>query len=500
MSNEFHGLQSQAEPSVRLGPVMQLLNGEWVGSADGRALPVECPANKRVIAEIPRAGAEDVERAVQAAERAFTAWKKVTPSQRGRAMQKIADALEAQLEDFARIIAHETGNALRTQARPEAQLCVDAFRYFGGLASELKGEMLPLGDDILSYTRREPLGIVGAIVPWNAPAVLCSIKIAPALVAGNTMVLKLAEDAPFAGLFLAEICQRFLPPGVLNVVTGLGAECGAALASHPRIHKMSFTGSTGVGKSIMAAAAERIGPVSLELGGKSPTIVCDDADEEWVVQNVGTAMRFTRQSQSCTAGSRLFLHESIYDSFLEKLVKLMNSYKIGNPLDEATDMGSLISSKQYGRVCSYIEEGLKNPDVKLLTGGLPPTSGPLAEGYFTVPTLFGGSSNAWRLAKEEIFGPVLVVIPWKDDAQVLKMANDSHYGLAGYVFSNNTARAIRMAHEIDSGWVQVNQGKGQLFGQPYGGFKQSGQGKEQSLSSLTEGFSRLKTVTVNLTI
>ncbi len=499
MSTDYQGQQSEAG-SVRLGPTLQLIDGAWVGSVDGQTLPVECPANKKTIAHIPRAGAQDVELAVSAAAKAFPAWKKVIPSARGRLLLKIADALEARIEDLARIISHETGNALRTQGRPEAQGCVDAFRYFGGVCSELKGETLPLGDDVLSYTRREPLGVVGAIVPWNAPALLSSIKIAPALGAGNTVVLKVAEDAPFAALFIAEICNRFLPPGVLNVVTGVGIECGAALASHPRIDKMSFTGSTAVGRGIMAAAAQRIGPVSLELGGKSPTIVCEDADLDWVVQGVGTAMRFTRQSQSCTAGSRLFLHASIYESFTEKLVKMMTSYRIGDPLDEATDMGSLISARQFGRVCGYIEEGLARTDVKLLAGGMPPTTGELSKGYFTVPTLFGGAANDWRLAQEEIFGPVLVVIPWSDEAEVLKMANATHYGLAGYVFSSNTARAIRMAHEIDSGWVQVNQGKGQLYGQPYGGFKQSGQGKEQALTSMLEGFSRLKTVTVNLAI
>jgi acyl-CoA reductase-like NAD-dependent aldehyde dehydrogenase len=323
----------------------------------------------------------------------------------------------------------------------------------------------------------------------------CAREIAPALCAGNTLVLKLAEDAPFAALFIAEFCNRHLPPGVLNVITGLGTECGAALANHPRIAKLSFTGSTAVGRSILAGSADRIVPVTLELGGKSPAIVCEDADEDWVVQGVASAMRFTRQSQSCTAGSRLFLHRSIYDKFIEKLASLMS-----NPLDEATDMGSLINNKQYGRVCGYIQDGLQNKDVKLVTGGLPPKDGPLSTGYFTVPTLFASTSNNWRLAQEEIFGPVLVAIPWTDEAEVLKMANDSHYGLAGYVFSRNTSRAIRIAHEIDSGWVQVNQGKGQIMGQPYGGFKQSGLGKEMSLGSMLEGFSRLKTVTVNLTI
>ena len=492
--------RSAANDTVVLGPVRQLIGGGWVDAADGRRIEVESPATRQVIASVPRAGAEDVDRAVQAASEAFPKWKRVTPSERGKLLLKVADELEARSEELARLIAHETGNALRTQARPEAGGCVAAFRYFGGLGGELKGDTLPLGEDILSYTRREPLGVVGAIVPWNAPALLSSIKIAPALCAGNTLVLKLAEDAPFAGLLIAEICNKYLPAGVLNVVTGLGAECGAALASHPGISKMSFTGSTAVGKGIMAEASNRIVPVSLELGGKSPVIVCEDADEDWVVEGIASAMRFTRQSQSCTAGSRLFVHKKVRDRVLERVVKLMGSYRIGDPLDESTDMGSLINRKQFTRVCDYISDGLGRSDVKLLTGGLPPQEGPLSEGYFTVPTLFESTSNDWRLAREEIFGPVLVAIPWDDEREVLRMANDSHYGLAGYVFSKNTARAIRMGHEIDSGWVQINQGKGQIMGQPYGGFKQSGLGKEMSLGSMLEGFSRLKTMTVNLQV
>ena len=492
--------RSAANDTVALGPTRMLIGGKWVEAADGSRLDVESPATKTVIASTPRGGAEDVDRAVKAAAQAFPAWKRVVPAERGRLLLKVAEELDSRSEELARLIAHETGNALRTQARPEAKYCANVFRYFGGLAGELKGETLPLGEDILCYTRREPLGVVGAIVPWNAPAQLSSIKIAPALAAGNTLVLKAAEDAPFAVLLIAEVCSKYLPEGVLNVVTGYGAEVGAALASHPGISKLSFTGSTAVGKGIMAEAANRIVPVSLELGGKSPVILCEDADEDWVIEGIASAMRFTRQSQSCTAGSRLFVHRKVRDRVLEGIVKLVGSYRIGDPLDEATDMGSLINKKQFTRVCNYISDGLDQPDVKLVTGGLPPQDGPLGKGYFTVPTLFESDSNDWRLAREEIFGPVLVAIPWDDEAEVLRMANDSHYGLAGYVFSRNTARAIRLGHQIDSGWVQINQGKGQILGQPYGGFKQSGLGKEFALHSMLESFSQLKTVTVNLDI
>src|SRR6476620_1780934 len=237
--------------------MQMLIDGSWVDSASGEQITVESPGNRQVIASIPRGGAEDVNRAVQAARKAFPSWSKVVPRERGRMLQKIADAVEARIEELARIIAEETGNALRTQARPEATLTADILRYFGGLASELKGETIPLGEHVLSYTRREPIGVVGAIIPWNAPVLLGALKIAPALCAGNTIVLKAAEDAPLGVLFMAKVCQEFLPPGVINVLTGTGEECGGPLAQNPAIMKLSFTGSTEVGKIIMRAAADR---------------------------------------------------------------------------------------------------------------------------------------------------------------------------------------------------------------------------------------------------
>src|SRR6266851_1330212 len=373
---------TQTKPqSSTLSSRGMLIGGQWVESALGARITVENPAKRAPIAEVPRGTAADVERAVAAATRAYADWRKVVPRERGKALLKIADSIQARTEELARTIALETGNALRTQARGEAGITADIFRYFGGLASELKGETLPLGEHVLSYTRREPLGVVGAIIPWNAPVMLAALKIAPALCAGNTMVMKAAEDAPLGVLLMAEICQEFLPPGVLNVLTGYGEECGGPLANHAKIRKLSFTGSTEVGKIIMRAAAERIVPVSLELGGKSPSIVYP-----------------------------------------------------------------------------YVDEGLKRTDAKLVFGGLPPKSGPLSEGYFAIPTVFADRSNDWRLAREEIFGPVLVAIRWSDEAEAIRMANDSHYGLAAYVWTHDIGAGLRTAHAIESGWVQVNQG------------------------------------------
>ncbi|HEX5957504.1 MAG TPA: aldehyde dehydrogenase family protein [Hyphomicrobiaceae bacterium] len=480
--------------------VQQLIDGAWVDAVGGGTITIEAPGTRTAIATVPRSAAEDVDRAVKAATAAFPAWSKVPPRERGRIMQKVAEAIEARLEDLARTIAEETGNAIRTQARPEARMSADVARYFGGLGSELKGETIPLGEHVLSYTRREPIGVVGAIIPWNAPVMLGMLKIAPALVAGNTIVLKAAEDAPLGILWVAAVANELLPKGVLNVVTGTGVEAGAPLSAHPGIRKLSFTGSTEVGKSIMRAAADRIVPVSLELGGKSPSIVYPDANDDWCVDGIIAAMRFTRQSQSCTAGSRLFLHADIFDSFLGKLAEKVQKLKIGNPLDEASDIGAIINNKQFTKVYGYVEDGLKQPDAKLLFGGLPPKDGPLSQGYYAIPTVFAHTANDWRLAKEEIFGPVLVAIRWTDEAEAIRMANDTHYGLAAYVWTHDIGRALRAAHAIEAGWVQVNQGGGQSPGHSYGGMKQSGIGREFSLEGMLDSFTQRKNVTVNLAV
>ncbi|MDP4027256.1 aldehyde dehydrogenase family protein, partial [Methylobacterium sp. NEAU 140] len=475
-----------------------LIGGAWVPAASGETITVENPGRREPIGAVPRGGKADVERAVDAAAAAFPAWSRVAARDRGRLLLAIGEALEARQEEMARLIATETGNALRTQARGEARIVADAFRYFGGLAGELKGVTIPLGEGQLSYSRREPLGVVGAIVPWNAPAQLAALKIAPAVCAGNTIVLKAAEDAPLAVLMIAEICQEHLPAGVVNVVTGYGKECGEPLAAHPLVRKVSFTGSTAVGKAIMRAAAERIAPVSLELGGKSPSIVYPDADEDWVLDGIIASMRFTRQSQSCTAGSRLFLHADIYDGFLDRLVSRVSALTIGDPLDEATDIGAIINERQFTKVCGYVADGLSRPEARLVTGGLPPKDGPLTRGYFALPTIFADTSNDWRLAREEIFGPVLVAIPWRDEDAAIRMANDSHYGLAAYIWSRDIGRALRAAHAVEAGWVQVNQGGGQALGQSYGGIKESGIGREMSLEGMLDSFTETKSVNVNL--
>src|SRR5580765_8156312 len=458
---------------------LMIIDGRALASSDQRYIAIENPANRTVIGEVPRATAADVDTAVRAAAAAFDAWRLVAPRERGRLLSRIADAVEADAESIARTVALETGNAIRTQARPEVRSAIDVLRYFGGVAGEVKGETVPLSEHVLSYTRREPIGVVGGIVPWNAPVILGTLKIAMAIAAGNTLVLKAAEDAPLGLLRIAQICNEHLPPGVLNLLTGYGEETGAALARHPLVRKLTFTGSTVVGKLIMHAAADRIVPVSLELGGKSPAIVFPDADEQRTVDGVITGMRVTRQGQSCTAGSRLFLHRSIFDSFVSKLTATLQKFKIGDPSDETTDMGAIINRKQFDRVCGYITDGMQQTGARLVLGGLPPKEGALASGYFVQPTVFADVSNDWRIAREEIFGPVMVAIPWDDEREAIRMA-------------------LNTAHAIESGWVQINQGLGQFPGQSYGGFKQSGMGREYSLEGMLDSYTQRKSVTVNL--
>ncbi len=477
-----------------------LIGGEWVEAADGRTFEVETPARRgEVIAHVPRAGAADVDRAVRAAHAAFPAWRAMAPRDRGRILTRIADDLDAAVEDLARLCASETGNAIRTQTRPEAKTTADLLRYFGGLGGELKGETIPIGETNFSYTRREPWGVVAAIVPWNVPMLISAWKLAPALLAGNTVVLKPSASAPLAALALARICDRHLPKGVLSVVTGTGDEVGTPLAAHPLVAKISFTGNTETGKAILRAAADRILPVTLELGGKSPQIVFPDSDSDRTADGVIAGMRFARQGQSCTAGSRLFVHQTVFDPFLDRLSAKLRKMKVGDPLDEASDIGAIVSRQQFESVCRYIDEGTKQSGARTIVGGLPPKSGPLAKGYYIEPTVFASERNDWRLAREEIFGPVLVAIPWTDEADAIRMANDSHYGLAAYVWCNDITKALRTAHALDAGWIQVNQGGGQVIGQPYGGYKQSGLGRENSLEGMLESFTQRKTVNVNLT-
>ena len=485
-------LAAEIPPSLTSSAM--LIGGYWVDAANGQRIDVENPSRRETLATVARGAAEDVDRAVDAAAAAFPAWRALPARDRGLLLTRIADDLADIGEELARIIAAETGNAIRTQARGEAATSADVFRYFGGVASEQKGEVLPLGESMLSYSVREPLGVVAAIVPWNAPVLLASLKVAMALCTGNTLVLKPAEDAPLGVLRMAEVCARHLPAGVLNVLTGYGEECGGALLNHPGIAKVSFTGSTEVGRIAMRAAAERILPVSLELGGKAPAIVYPDSNDDATVAHVITAMRFARQGQSCTAGSRLYVHRSIFDDFTGRLVDQVDRLVVGDALDERSDIGSIVSGTQDGRVYGYVREAL-DQGATAIAGGLPDDS---RSGYQMRPTVLTGVEQSWRVAREEVFGPVLVALPWDDEDEVITWANDTHYGLAAFVFSKDLDAALRAAHRIEAGWVQVNRSGGQLPGMSYGGKKLSGLGSEYSIEGALESFTQRKGITIGM--
>lgn len=474
------------------------VEGKWVESVTRQTFEIEDPAHRgSVLALVPRANAEDVNIAVNIAAKAFRTWRRVPSKERGAVLFKIADYIESNFEEFARINSSETGSAIRTQSRREIRSAADIYRYFAGLVSELKGTTHPVDNDVLLYTQREPYGVVGAIVPFNDPMVLSAVKIAPALAAGNTIVLKAPEDAPLGTLSLCRAFEQFVPPGVINIITGYGEECGRPLADHPLVNKIAFTGSTEIGKLIMHSAADRIVPVSLELGGKSPQIVFPDSDSDEVADGVIEAIRFSRQGQSCSSGERLFVHSAIYDSFVDRLVRKVNALSVGDPLDENTYMGAINNSRQFAKVCEFIKLGVNDNKMRLLCGGLATESGPLSEGYFVRPTLFGCKGNDSPLLDQEIFGPVMPIVKWDDESQVIEAANSTRYGLSAFVWTREISTALRVANSLDAGWVQINSGHGPRVGTPFGGYKQSGIGREFSLESMLDSYCQMKSIEIS---
>jgi phenylacetaldehyde dehydrogenase len=472
------------------------IDGKWHWPESGEKLTVDNPSRREVICEIGRGTATEIDLAVAAAEKARHAWAARPASERGAMLTELGNRLSAHAEEVARILAAESGNAIRTQSRGEAAGAAGVLKYYGGVAVEQKGETLPLGPGIFSYATREPLGIVGSIIPWNSPLQLGAVKISMALATGNCLVLKPAEDAPLAVLRLVELAADIFPPGVFNVVTGLGEEAGAALANHPGISKVSFTGSSEVGKLVAHSTADRIANVTLELGGKSPCIIFPDACTperiDATAQGVVNAMRFARQGQSCTAGSRLFVHKSVWDDLMPRVAEKAAAMKVGDALDEASDIGAVVNAERYGEICAYVAEAEARGAV-FLTGETPRETD---TGFHPIPTILTGLDNSWRIAREEVFGPVLVAIPWEDEAEMVAQANDTHYGLAAFIFTHDMSTIIRMTRAVEAGWVQVNQGGGQIPGMSYGGIKQSGMGSEYSIEGALEAYTFRKCVTV----
>ena len=475
-----------------------LINGEFVPSASGETFEVLNPATMKSIATAPNGNAEDVNRAVAAAKAAQPAWAAMRARDRGRLVADCGRALEEHVEELGRLVALETGKALRTESRVEASVLADAFHFYGGLGSELKGSTIPFSPNALTMTIRQPIGVVGAIIPWNAPLLLMAIKIAPALVAGNTVVVKSAEEAPLAVLRVCEIMNEILPPGAFNIISGFGPECGAPLVEHPDVGKVSFTGSVDTGRIVYQAAARKLVPTTLELGGKSPMIVMADADLDRTVAGAIASMRFTRQGQSCTAASRIFVHNDIHDTFVERMIDKVNAMKMGDPLDDATDMGSMISQQQYDTVQRYLAIGRDTAGAVANECCELPTDDALKDGLFIKPVIFTNVSNNDTICREEIFGPVTCVMGWSDYEDVIAQANDTEFGLSASVWTNDMKRALDATHRIEAGIVQVNQNLVVQSALPVGGIKNSGVGKEASLEAMLDHYTREKTIAFNM--
>ncbi len=476
---------------------LHFIGGRYVPAISGKTFPVVNPATGDEVARAAEGDASDVDSAVANATAAQKDWARVPARKRGALVYQCAQIIRDHAEELARLIALETGKALRTESRVEANVVADIFEFFGGLGGELKGESVPFAPDVLSVTVREPLGVVGAIIPWNVPMLLMALKVAPALVAGNTVVVKSAEEAPLAVLRICELLNRILPPGCFNILSGFGPECGAPLVAHKQIRKVTFTGSVEVGKIVSKAAADKLVPVTLELGGKSPMIIFADCDFDKTVAGALTSMRFTRQGQSCTAASRIYVERPIFDRFVAAMEEKVNAMVMGDPLDERTDIGTIISPDQFAKVKGFIDEGLKTAGATGRACSAMPTDAELQKGLFVQPHIFTGLTKASRLVQQEIFGPVTCIFPFDSADEVLAEANDSEYGLAASVWTNNMQIGMEFAHRLEAGLVQINQNLVVQANLSYGGVKSSGLGKEASLEAMNEHFTHKKTIMVN---
>ena len=462
------------------------IGGEWVAPVDGEYMDNITPVTGEVFCQVARGKAADVELALDAAHKAAPAWGQTSPAERALILHRIADRMEEHLEEIAVAETWENGKAVRETLAADIPLAIDHFRYFAGATRAQEGRLSQIDHDTVAYHFHEPLGVVGQIIPWNFPILMATWKIAPALAAGNAIVLKPAEQTPASLLYLVEIIQDLLPAGVLNIVNGLGEEAGVALSSSDRIAKIAFTGSTAVGKIINKAAAEKIIPVTLELGGKSPSIFFPDVmakDDAFRDKSLeGFAMFALNQGEVCTCPSRALIHESIADEFLELGVERVNKIKKGNPLDTETQMGAQASQEQMDKITGYLELGPQE-GAETLTGGSINKIEGLDNGYYIEPTVFKGT-NDMRIFQEEIFGPVLSVVTFKDFDEAIKIANDTNYGLGAGVWSRDGRTAYRAGREIHAGRVWVNQYHNYPAHAAFGGYKESGIGRENHLMML----------------
>jgi betaine-aldehyde dehydrogenase len=472
------------------------IDGRFVDSLSGQTLATLNPHDNTPIAHVAMAGRADVDLAVQAAQRAFPKWSRMAAADRGRILLRLADLIEANAEELARLESLDTGHPLRDSRALDVPRTAACYRYFGGMADKFQGETIPVEAGFLNYTLREPVGVVGQVVPWNFPLMFTSWKMAPALAAGNTIVMKPAEITPLSSLKIAELmAEAGLPEGVVNIVPGLGGVAGQYIAEHPDIAKVAFTGSTATGKLIVQASAGNLKKVQLELGGKGPNIVFDDANLTAAVNGSAWAI-FHNQGQACIAGSRLMLHERIADEFLERFSALARSIRLGNPLDLSTEMGPLTSLQHRDRVLAYADVAQQEGG-QLVTGGKAPPAAELNAGCYVEPTIVKAKTWRDRVAQEEVFGPFVTVMTFKDDAQALEIANGTAYGLGSGLWTSHLQRAHRFARDLQAGMVWINSYKRVNPGSPFGGVGQSGYGREMGFDAMRE-YTQVKSVWVNV--
>lgn len=471
------------------------INGQFVPAKSGATIDVLNPANGELITKIAAADAEDVDIAVAAAKRAFPSWSATPAAERGRLLLKLADLIEQNTEELAQLESLDTGHPIRDSRRLDVPRTAACFRYFGGIADKIEGSVIPVEAGFLNYVTREPIGVVGQIVPWNFPLMFTSWKLGPALAAGNTVVLKPSELTPLSTLKIAELIkQAGFPDGVVNVVAGYGQTAGQRLAEHEDVGKIAFTGSTVTGQNIVRASAGNLKKVQLELGGKGANIVFEDANIDAAVNGAAWAI-FHNQGQACIAGSRLVLHEKIADQFLEKFIKLAESIRVGDPLDPNTEMGPLTSKAHRDKVISYVDIA-KQQGAKILTGGKVPEGDTLQKGYYVLPTVVEAKPTD-RVAQEEVFGPFVTVLRFKDDAEALEIANCTEYGLGSGLWTQNLQRAHKFAREIKAGMCWINSYKRVNPGSPFGGVGKSGYGREMGFEAIHD-YTEAKSVWVNI--
>ena len=479
---------------IKIKQGMLFINGKWVDSVSGKTFDTLNPATEKVITSVAEGDSADIDLAVIAARAAFEngPWEKTGARDRGRILLKIANLLEKHQDELALLDTLDNGKPITETTNADIPLAIDCFLYYAGWADKIHGETIPVRGEFFNYTLRDPVGVVGQIIPWNFPLLMAAWKIAPALACGNTVVLKPAEQTPLTALRLGEICQEAgLPDGVLNIVTGYGPTAGAALAEHMDVNKIAFTGGSDTGRIIMQAASKNLKQITLELGGKSPNIVFADSDIDSAVSGAMTGI-FFNQGEVCCAGSRLFLERSIHDEFVDKLSNKAANMRVGNPEDAGTQMGAQVSEEQFDKILGYIDTG-KQEGAKLVTGG--ERCG--EKGYFIRPTVFDEVDNNMKIAREEIFGPVVSAITFDDVDEVVRQGNLSIYGLAAAVWTKDITKAHRLARDLKAGTIWINTYNAFDAASPFGGFKQSGFGRELGVHAL-ELYTQVKSVWVNL--